>query len=238
MSDKRGKDLSKAPRADVERFLRQVAATPRVTSAGQRGRLIFAMDATASRAPLWDQACHIQAEMFRETAQLGGLSIQLVHFGGYQEFHASPWYDDAGALLKQMTAVTCLSGMTQIERVLRHALAETRARRVQALVFVGDACEEDPAVLHQLAGQLNIAGTPAFVFQEGADALAEAVFREIARLSGGAWCRFDAGSAQQLRDLLAVVAVYAAGGRKALEQHSAGKRGLARELVRQLPAPK
>lgn len=238
MSDKTGKDLSKAPRIEVERFLRQVAATPAVKSAGERGRLMFAMDATASRAPLWDQACHIQAEMFRETAQLGGLSIQLVHFGGYREFHASPWYDDANALLRQMTAVTCLSGMTQIEGVLRQALTETRARRVQALVFIGDACEEDPGVLYQLAGQLNIAGTPAFMFQEGGEPQAERVFREIARLSGGAWCRFDARSAQHLRELLAAVAVYAAGGRRALERHTADSRGLAKELIRQLPAPK
>lgn len=238
MSHKTGKDLSQAPRAELERFLRQVSTTPSTKRAGERGRLVFAMDATASRAPLWDQACHIQAEMFRTTDQLGGLSIQLVHFGGYQEFHASTWHDDANALLRQMSAVTCLSGATQIERVLRHALAETRTRRVQALVYIGDACEEDPAVLQQLAGQMNIAGTPAFVFQEGADPLAEAVFREMARLSGGAWCRFDGRSAQQLRDLLAAVAMYAAGGRKALARHAANSRGLAQELMRQLPAPK
>lgn len=238
MSDKTGKDLAKASRSDVENFLRKVATTPTTKAASQRGRLIFAMDATASRAPLWDKACHIQAEMFRETAQLGGLNIQLAHFRGYGEFHASPWYSNADTLLQQMTGVTCLGGMTQIEKVLRQALAETKAQRVQALVFVGDACEEDPATLQHLAGQLGIAGLPAFVFQEGRDPVAEAVFRDIARLSGGAWCRFDANSAHQLRELLAAVAVYAAGGRKALEAHSGAKHGLAKELMRQLPPPK
>ena len=45
---------------------------------------------------------------------------------------------------------------------------------------------------------------------------AEAAFREIARLTGGAWCRFDMGSAAQLRELLRAAAAYAAGGRDAL----------------------
>ena len=39
---------------------------------------------------------------------------------------------------------------------------------------------------------------------------------EIARLSGGAYCRFDPGAAHQLGELLRAVAIYAAGGLKAL----------------------
>jgi hypothetical protein len=44
-------------------------------------------------------------------------------------------------------------------------------------------------------------------------------FRQFARLTGGAYCRFDSTSADQLRDLLAAVAVYAAGGLRALENY-------------------
>ena len=44
-------------------------------------------------------------------------------------------------------------------------------------------------------------GVPMFLFQEGHDAKAEQTFREIARLTKGAYCRFDQGSAEQLRDL-------------------------------------
>jgi hypothetical protein len=72
---------------------------------------------------------------------------------------------------------------------------------------------------------------PVFVFQEGGDARAERAFKEIARLSRGAYCRFDAGSAAQLRELLAAVAVYATGGRKALEN---SKSGAAVRLLEQL----
>ena len=69
---------------------------------------------------------------------------------------------------------------------------------------------------------IRILGVPVFVFHEGDDALAHRAFQQIAKLSGGACCRFDAGSAQQLRDLLSAVAVFAAGGRAALEDF--GKR--------------
>ena len=42
------------------------------------------------------------------------------------------------------------------------------------------------------------------------------VFREIARLTHGAYCRFDPGAARQMAELLRAVAVYAAGGMTAL----------------------
>ena len=60
-------------RADVEAFLGQVAALDPAVKGSERGRLIFALDATMSRQPTWDQACQLQAEMFREAAIVGGL---------------------------------------------------------------------------------------------------------------------------------------------------------------------
>jgi hypothetical protein len=192
------------------------------------------MDATASREPTWDRACHIQAQMFQETAALGGLEIQLCYYRGYRDFQGSPWLSDANALLKNMTAVRCAAGYTQIERVLAHTLEELRRGRVNALVFVGDCMEEDPERLCHLAGQLGVVGVPAFVFQEGIDPSAEQAFRAIARLSKGAYCRFDASSAGQLRDLLSAVAVYAAGGRQALERFGRGRGGVALQLTHDL----
>jgi hypothetical protein len=78
--------------------------------------------------------------------------------------------------------------------------------------------EEDIDELCGGAGELALLGVPAFLFQEGDDPAAQTTFREIARLTKGAYCGFDAGSAAQLRDLLSAVAVYAAGGRKALAE--------------------
>ena len=131
-------------RSEVETFLQKVAATPApARQAGTRGRLIFALDATASRQPTWDRAMHLQGEMFHEASRLGGLDIQLVFYRGFGECKASRWHSDGKTLLRAMTAVNCLAGQTQIARVLRHAIKETKQRRVDALVFIGDCVEED-----------------------------------------------------------------------------------------------
>lgn len=219
---------------DVQTFVAQVAATPAVRRPQDVGRLIFAMDATASREPTWDTASDIQAAMFAETANLGGLQVQLAYYRGFGEFEVTPWCADSRTLLPHMTGVTCRAGRTQIARVLSHALAGARRQRVNALVFVGDCMEEDLDRLADLAGQLGVLGVPCFMFHEGNEAGARKAFETVAQLSGGACCRFDANSPQQLRDLLSAVAVYAAGGRPALERFASDRGGDLKRLTRQL----
>jgi hypothetical protein len=208
---------SASPRAEIDAFLKQVRSLgPAVGAGQQRGRLIFALDATMSRQPLWDTACKLQADMFRETAAIGGLDVQLVYFRGMAECRASRWVSDARQLASLMEKMDCRGGHTQIGKVLAHARRETDQRKVQALVMVGDAMEESIDDLCAAAGALGLLGVPAFVFQEGYDPVAEQAFREIARLSKGAYSRFDPGAAHQLAELLRAVAAYAAGGTKAL----------------------
>jgi hypothetical protein len=220
MNKKSGNISKSATKSEVDAFLQKVALTPAAAPSGERGRLIFALDATASREPTWDQACQIQGHMFEEAASVGGLDIQMAYYRGFGEFKASDWLSDSDQLVRQMTQVFCLGGQTQIEKVLRHAIAEGNARKVNALVFVGDCMEEGVDELCQLAGELGILRVPTFIFQEGDEHIATRAFKQIARLTGGAHCRFDASSANQLRDLLSAVAVFAAGGRKALESFS------------------
>jgi hypothetical protein len=224
----------KSSKAAIDAFLEKVSSTPVTKSAGERGRLIFAMDATASREPAWDRACHIQGEMFKETAALGGLDIQLCYYRGFGEFNASQWLSSSDELLKRMTSVSCQGGYTQIEKVLRHAVEQTKQKKFQALVFVGDCMEEDVDRLCQIAGELGMLGVPAFLFHEGAEPVAQRAFKQIARLTRGAYCSFDATSAGQLRDLLKAVAVYAAGGHSALQDFSKDRSGLVQKLTRQL----
>ncbi len=201
--------------ADVADFVRRVKDMAPATAAG-RGRLLFAMDATMSRQPTWDMALALQAGMFQAVKAVGGLDVQLVYFRGNGECRASKWVSDPAALSRLMTQVSCAGGFTQIRKVLSHAREEAGRKPVNALVYVGDCMEEDVDDLCGRAGELALLGVPVFLFQEGADAKAERAFREIARLTKGAYCRFDAGSAAQLKELLSAVAVYAAGGRKAL----------------------
>lgn len=234
MSDSE-KDLpQKSSSAAIDAFVKKVRSTPAPITGQQRGRLMFAMDATASREPSWDRACRIQGEMFSATAALGGLDIQLCYYRGYGEFEASPWLSSADALLQRMTSVTCRGGYTQIEKVLRQAIEQHRQKKIQALVFVGDCMEEDVDRLCHLAGQLGLLGVPVFTFHEGSNSVARRAFKEIARLTRGAYCAFDASSAGQLRDLLSAVAVYAAGGQKALQDFTRGRNQLVQQLTRQL----
>jgi hypothetical protein len=223
----------RSSRAEVDAFLKEMRGLKPAGSG--RGRLIFAMDATMSRQPSWDLALELQADMFKAVKAVGGLDVQLVYFRGFNECQASKWVGDPDALARLMRKVACQGGFTQIGKVLGHARRESAAAKVNALVYVGDCMEEDVDQLSQIAGELGLIGVPVFLFQEGREPKAERAFREIARLSRGAYCPFDAGSAKQLRELLTAVAVYATGGRKALKDFSdETKSGAALRLLEQL----
>jgi hypothetical protein len=179
-----------------------------------RGRLIFALDATASRQPTWDTAAHLTTQMFATVTAIGGLDVQLVYYRGHDECTASRWQSDARALAAAMQRVSCRAGHTQIRRVLNHTHKENARQKVNALVVISDACEERPVELHSAARELG--NVPVFMFQEGDDEHVGEIYAEIARLTGGAHCHFDNASAQRLADLLKAVAAFAVGGAKAL----------------------
>jgi hypothetical protein len=216
MSKRSDLPTARGPKPEVAAFLTEARARPPRTEGG-RGRLVFALDATMSRQPTWDLACQLQGEMFDAAARSGGLDVQLVYYRGHGEAQASRWVSDAAALKRLMTGIACHGGLTQIGRVLDHAVRAAAKAPVQALVFVGDAMEEDGDRLCHKAGELALRGTRAFMFHEGGDAAAARTFREIARLTGGAYLPFDARSAGELRALLGAVGAWVAGGRAALE---------------------
>lgn len=230
------KDLPAKPAStgEVTAFLHKLASLPPVTKGQGAGRLLFALDATASRERTWDQASQLQAEMFLAARDAGGLQVQLAYFRGFAEFYKTQWCQDSLALLGLMTGIQCRAGTTQIARVLRHALAENKTQRVHCLVYVGDAMEENPELLCQLAGQLGMLKVPIFLFQEGRDPQVATSFQAMARLSGGGYSQFDAGSAAQLRELLRAVAIYASGGLTALESFSRRAGSEIQLLTRQL----
>jgi hypothetical protein len=229
-----GEPAAAASRAEIDAFLAEVRAFERGPATGRRGRLIFALDATMSRQPTWDTACQLQADMFLEAQAIGGLDVQLIYFRGTNECRASRWVSEPAALGALMEKIECHGGLTQIRKVLIHARAETEKAKVQALVYVGDAMEEKIDLLCSKAGELGLLGVPAFVFQEGDDLVVEKAYREIARLTRGAYCRFNAGAAHELRELLRAVAAYAAGGMKALDDLSARRSAGAIKLIEQM----
>ena len=225
-----------AQRTDIERFLAQARAVqpPARRSTAPNARILFALDATASREPTWDLATNLHAELFEAAreAEPGSVAVQLVYYRGFKEFHVSGWSASASALLTEMTGVRCHGGLTQIERVLAHALIEAKRQRIDAVVLVGDACEEAHDAVAGAAGRLAVLNLPCFVFQEGHDPTAARVFRDIAGITGGAHVPFAPGSADQLRALFAAVARYAAQGRAGV---AAIRHDIVRGLLNQLP---
>ena len=208
---------STAVSADIDAFIAEMTKSSTCTTPGT-GRLIFALDATHSRHETWDMACHLQGQMFGSVASVGGLSVQLVYYRDLSECRSSRWVTDTNELTRLMTRIQCRAGKTQIGKVLAHAKRETGLLKVSALVFVGDAFEEDEDKILPDAHELGRLGVPVFMFQEGHDRDVEHVFREIAQASNkGVYCPFDSGSAKQLGELLKAVAVYAVGGIAALE---------------------
>ena len=215
--------------SEIAAFLSAARAVAPVDAGS--GRLAFALDATMSRQPTWDSACKLQAEMFDAVGKAGALSVQLVYFRGLGECRSSRWVSDTRQLADLMSRIDCRGGQTQIGRVLRHVAGEAKARPVSALVYIGDAMEENIDALATLAGELALRKVPCFMFHEGNDPAAAIGFREIARLTGGAYVRFDQNAAAELAALLRAVATYATGGRKALERSGGSA---ARLLLEQL----
>lgn len=206
---------AKSSRTEIAAFLKAAKNAGGLGTGS--GRIVLALDATMSRQPTWDLACSIQAEMFESVAGIGNLSMQLVYFRGFGECRASKWATDGASLASMMSRIDCRGGHTQILKVLKHARKAHARERINALVYIGDAMEEKVDDLVQAAGELGLRGVPVFIFQEGSDPVAETAFREIARVTRGGWFRFDRSSASVLAKLLSSIAVYAAGGLKALE---------------------
>ncbi len=224
-----GDSAAVSSRSEIAAFLN--AAKSVVPASAGSGRLAFALDATMSRQPTWDSACKLQAEMFDAVGKTGALSVQLVYFRGLGECRASRWVDDTKKLADLMSRIDCRGGQTQIGRVLRHVADEARDKPVSALVYIGDAMEEDIDKLAVVAGELALRKVPCFMFHEGHDPAAATGFKEIARVTGGAYVRFDQNAASQLAELLRAVAAYATGGRIALEKSGGSA---ARLLLEQL----
>lgn len=219
----RGPNLSKPGVPDrgdetspIDGFLEQAAKAP----SSARAKLIFAIDATMSRQPLWDMAQGVQAEMFAAAEVYGGLDLQLVYYRGFSECRASKFVSQGAGLSNLMAKIKVKAGATQIEKILVHARSEQKNGRVKVLIFIGDAIEEEPGVLYDAAGQLGLLGVKIFVFQEGRDHQTEAVFRQIARLTGGAYAAFDLTAPKRLAALLGAAAAYAVGGLEALQGQS------------------
>ena len=197
-------------------FLSKARAIKRIANA--QTRIIFSLDATASRAPTWQQAQSLHEALFDAASETSELLLQLCYFRGMATFHASPWVATATGLRQELAEVYCEGGTTQLQRLLEHCLTQhPGSTSLKAIIFVGDAVEESANVLNDIAVRCRLAKRPLYIFQEGSDEAASRIFASMAALSGGVHFSLGDNSADRLRRLLQSVIRLATGGRKALE---------------------
>ena len=192
-------------------------------AARRSGRLVFALDLTASREPGLHEARIATGAMFDalKAIDADSLTVKLVYYRG-RECKATNWEHDPGVLRRAMENLSCQAGNTQIARVLRLALAEKEP--VSGVVLIADVYEENPRELADLAATLGDRNIPLFVFHDysgrnvqGVEA-AGPVFQYMAELSHGAYCQFGTGSAAALRELLSTVAAFSTAGIEGVKQ--------------------
>jgi hypothetical protein len=229
----RAGSISEDARA-IEAALERIRKADAKETETKIGRLIFALDLAASRESSVRKARRATSAMFETLREIGAsITVKLVYFRG-RECRATGWRDDPGVLVSAMEKLDCRPGQTQIAKVLRLVLNEKE--RLSAIVLIGDACEDDPEELKELAEALGEKKIPLFVFhdhdgrdQEDVEA-AVPVFQDMAAASGGAYCPFGSESAEALRELLASVAVFSAAGAEGVSRIPQAQTPEARQL--------
>jgi hypothetical protein len=190
------------------------AEPPAETGAPPRPRLIFAVDATASREPAWAAARQVTDALVR--ALPGALDVALAVHGGSRVHTFTAFTNDANTLRDRAAGVGCVAGMTRLLPILSASLTR---QAVRVVIYIGDVFEENVLQGRRIADAMGAQGTRLIVLHDTADPAARRdaeVFWDLAKRTGGCVLPFDASASGRLRDLLSAVAVYAVGGEKLL----------------------
>ena len=142
----------------------------RRSSHGETGRLIFAMDATASREPTWDRACQIQGEMFDATAAARRALGAARLLPGLRRVPS----EQVGARFARACARHDRRPLPRWPHPDPQGAAVTpwtKPRRSGSTRWSSSATamEENVDELCAIAGELGLRGVPAFMFHEGPD---------------------------------------------------------------------
>ena len=192
------------------------AEPPADTGAPSRPRLVFAVDATASREPAWTAARQVTDALVK--ALPGELDVALAVHGGSRVHTFTAFTNDARTLRDLAAGVDCHAGMTRLLPILSASL---KHQAVRVVIYIGDVFEESLPQGRQLADQMGALGIKLIVLHDTADRGARRdaeVFWDLAKRTGGCVLPFDATASGRLRDILSAVAVYAVGGEKLLRE--------------------
>jgi hypothetical protein len=192
------------------------AEPPTDTGAPSRPRLVFAVDATASREPAWTAARQVTDALVK--ALPGELDVALAVHGGSRVHTFTAFTNDARTLRDLAAGVECHAGLTRLLPILAASL---KRQAVRVVIYIGDVFEESLPQGRQLADQMGALGIKLIVLHDTADRGARRdaeVFWDLAKRTGGCVLPFDASASGRLRDILSAVAVYAVGGEKLLRE--------------------
>jgi hypothetical protein len=192
------------------------AEPPAETGTPARPRLVFAVDATASREPAWATARQVTDALVK--ALPGELDVALAVHGGSRVHTFTAFTDDPAKLRDRAAGVVCEAGLTRLLPILETAL---KRPAVRVVVYIGDVFEESLHHGRRLADAMGKRDTKLIVLHDTADPTARRdaeVFWDLAKRTGGCVLPFDANAPGRLRDLLSAVAVYAVGGEKLLQE--------------------
>jgi hypothetical protein len=209
-------------------------------------RVILAL-ANHGRSPGWDRAKVLQRQMF--TAAGGsGLEMKFAYFGpdnaaGVRRWRITTrWISDPEDMAAVMDRVECTCGCyVHIGNVLAQATKEAEERPLRAVIVVGDAFHDDPDGLDEAAisaNRLRRAGTQVILIQLADDPDTARSLQYLARVSGGAYFRFDTKTQErQFSDMWDAVSAYTTGGEEAVRAKGGQAATLLLEHLNQAPMP-
>jgi hypothetical protein len=192
-------------------------------------RLVFAVDATASRSAAWETAKGLTDTLIE--ALPGQLEVSLAVHGGGRVHTFTEFTAHARKLRKIAAGIRCEVGGTRLLDILGHVL---ECEGVRVVVYIGDTFEECPDDARRLADALGARGIRIIILHDVAGEYGGGhVFGDMARRTGGAVIPFDHSAVLRLRELLAAVAVLAVGGPSLLAER-ADTMAAAGPLLRQI----
>jgi hypothetical protein len=209
-------------------------------------RILIAL-ANHGRSPGWDYAKTLQRQMF-DAAVGVGLQMEFACFGrddarGVRRFRITTrWIGDADEMLGLMDRAECNCGCyVHIRSALEQAVKENADRPMRAVIVVGDAFHDDQDTLDEAALaaiQLRRAGTRLFFIQQGDNPVTARKLQYLARVSGGAYFRFDPRTQErQFAEMWGALSIYAAGGEEAVKAAGGQAGTLLLEHLKQEPMP-
>src|SRR5262249_42721485 len=195
----------------------------------------------------WDRAKVLQRAVFKAAAG-SGLEMKFAFYGGDDAAGVrrcritTRWITDPDDMAAVMDRAECSCGCyVNIRDVLAQSVKEAEERPLRAVIIVGDTFHDDPDGLDEAAisaNRLRRAGARVVLVQLGDDLNTARRLQYLARVSGGAYFRFDPRTQErQFSEMWKAVSAYASGGEEAVKMTGGQAAPLLLQHLKQAPMP-